>query len=74
MVDDFEKKYKGLEIAYPKDTTQAEIGAEEAKQVAAYNKFVIESKSRAETVTTELAKVYFIKNINCGCFGGISME
>merc|ERR1712242_422570 len=32
MVDDFEKKYKILEIPYPKDTAQAEIATEEAKQ------------------------------------------
>merc|ERR1712122_377503 len=30
MVDDFEKKYKALEIPYPKDTAQAELAAEEA--------------------------------------------
>merc|ERR1712001_303459 len=30
MVDDFEKKYKALEIPYPKDTVQAELAAEEA--------------------------------------------
>merc|ERR1712135_68522 len=30
MVDDFEKKYKALEIPYPKDTAQAEIATEEA--------------------------------------------
>merc|ERR1712018_906485 len=27
MVDDFEKKYKALEIPYPKDTVQAELAA-----------------------------------------------
>merc|ERR1712088_733778 len=32
MVDDFEKKYKALDIPYPKDTAQGEIAAEEAKQ------------------------------------------
>ena len=57
MVDDFEKKYKALEIPYPKDTAQAEIATEEAKQKAAYEKFVTESKTRAEGLGAELAKV-----------------
>ena len=57
MVDDFEKKYKALDIPYPKDTAQAEIAAEEAKQKAAYDKFVAESKTRAEGMSAELAKV-----------------
>jgi len=56
MVDDFEKKYKALDIPYPKDTAQAEIAAEEAKQKAAYDKFVAESKTRAEGMSAELAK------------------
>jgi len=56
MVDDFEKKYKALEIPYPKDTVQAELAAEEAKQKAAYEKFVSESKTRVSGITTELAK------------------
>ena len=61
MVDDFEKKYKTLEIPYPKDNAQAEIATEEAKQKAAYEKFVTESKTRVEGLGTELAKV--ISNI-----------
>merc|ERR1712018_594920 len=56
MVDDFEKKYKALEIPYPKDTVQAELAAEEAKQKAAYEKFVSESQTRVAGITTELAK------------------
>ena len=48
MIDDFEKKYKALDIPYPKDTAQGEIAAEEAKQKAAYDKFVAESKTRVE--------------------------
>merc|ERR1712088_100264 len=56
MVDDFEKKYKGLEIPYPKDTTAAELAGEGAKQKAAYEKYVAESQARCGTVTTELAK------------------
>merc|ERR1712227_738537 len=56
MVDDFEKKYKALEIPYPKDTVQAELAAEEAKQKAAYEKFVSESQTRVSGITTELAK------------------
>ena len=59
MVDDFEKKYKALEIPYPKDTVQAELAAEEAKQKAAYEKFVSESKTRVSGITTELAKVWY---------------
>ena len=58
MVDDFEKKYKGLEIPYPKDTTAAELAGEGAKQKAAYEKYVAESQARCGTVTTELTKVY----------------
>ena len=57
MVDDFEKKYAALDIPYPKDTAQAELAAEEAKQKAAYEKFVAESKTRAGGMTAELAKV-----------------
>jgi len=56
MVDDFEKKYKALDIPYPKDTAQAEIATEEAKQKAAYEKFVTESKTRVEGFGAELAK------------------
>jgi len=56
MVDDFEKKYKALDIPYPKDTAQGEIAAEEAKQKAAYDKFVAESKTRVEGMSAELAK------------------
>ena len=58
MVDDFEKKYKTLEIPYPKDTSQGEIAAEEARQVGAYNKFITESKLRVTAASTELLKVY----------------
>merc|ERR1719392_120140 len=50
------KKYKALEIPYPKDTVQAELAAEEAKQKAAYEKFVSESQTRVAGITTELAK------------------
>ena len=57
MVEDFEKKYGALAIPYPKDSAAADIAAEEAKQVAAYNKHVAESQARAETVSAELAKV-----------------
>merc|ERR1712072_1466805 len=56
MVDDFEKKYKGLEIPYPKDTTAAELVGEGAKQKTAYEKYVAESQARCGTVTTELTK------------------
>jgi len=56
MVDDFEKKYTALDIPYPKDTAQAEIAAEDAKQKAAYDKFVAESATRVGAVTEELAK------------------
>jgi len=56
MVEDFEKKYGALAIPYPKDSAAADIAAEEAKQVAAYNKHVAESQARAETVSAELAK------------------
>ena len=62
MVEDFEKKYKALDVPYPKDTAQAEIAAEEAKQKAAYEKFVSESKTRIESFSTELAKVMIILN------------
>ena len=57
MVEDFEKKYGALAIPYPKDSAVADIAAEEAKQVAAYNKHVAESQARVETVSAELAKV-----------------
>ena len=67
MVDDFEKKYKALDIPYPKDTTTAEIAAEEAKQVAAFNKFVTESKARLDAIGLELIKVG-ISNKDGGCF------
>ena len=60
MVDDFEKKYKGLEIPYPKDTTAAELAGEGAKQKTAYEKYVAESQARCGTVTTELAKVQLL--------------
>merc|ERR1712038_653563 len=56
MVDDFEKKYKALDIPYPKDTAQAEIAAEDAKQKAAYEKFVAQSGTRVDAVLVELAK------------------
>jgi hypothetical protein len=60
MVDDFEKKYKALDIPYPKDTSQAEIAAEDAKQKMAYDKFVAQSTTRAEAVTGELGKVILL--------------
>jgi len=56
MVDDFEKKYMALDIPYPKDTSQAEIAAEDAKQKMAYDKFVTQSATRADGVKEELAK------------------
>jgi len=68
MVDDFEKKYAALDIPYPKDTAQAELAAEEAKQKAAYEKFVAESKTRAGGMTAELAKweaMMPIEEMNC---------
>ena len=68
MVEDFEKKYGALAIPYPKDSAAADIAAEEAKQVAAYNKHVAESQARAETVSAELAKV---KEIGYTFFGYI---
>ena len=68
MVEDFEKKYGALAIPYPKDSAVADIAAEEAKQVAAYNKHVAESQARAETVSAELAKV---KKIGYTFFGYI---
>ena len=57
MVDDFEKKYKALSIPYPKDTAEAEIAAEGAKQKAAYDKFLAQSKAAVAGHTEELAKV-----------------
>ena len=60
MVEDFEKKYGALAIPYPKDSAVADIAAEEAKQVAAYNKHVADSQARVETVSAELAKVKHI--------------
>ena len=62
MVDDFEKKYMALDIPYPKDTSQAEIAAEDAKQKMAYDKFVTQSATRADGVKEELAKVIFFPN------------
>jgi len=56
MVDDFEKKYKALSIPYPKDTAEAEIAAEGAKQKAAYDKFLAQSKAAVAKHTEELAK------------------
>ena len=70
MVEDFEKKYGALAIPYPKDSAVADIAAEEAKQVAAYNKHVAESQARATTVSAELAKV---KEIGYTFFGYISI-
>ena len=71
MVEDFEKKYGALAIPYPKDSAVADIAAEEAKQVAAYNKHVAESQARATTVSAELAKV---KEIGYTFFGYISIK
>ena len=64
MVDDFEKKYNALDIPYPKDTSQAEIAAEDAKQKMAYDKFVAQSATRADGVKAELAKVIIFLIVN----------
>ena len=46
MVEDFQKKYESLQIPYPKDTLTGSIANQAVEQKAAYEKFVVESKTR----------------------------
>jgi F-type H+-transporting ATPase subunit d len=46
MVDDFQKKYEGLQVPYPKDTLTSNIDAQAVQQKAAFDTFVVESKAR----------------------------
>ena len=56
MVEDFQKKYESLQIPYPKDTLTGSIANQAVEQKAAYEKFVVESKTRASVIATEMAK------------------
>lgn len=56
MVDDFQKKYEGLQIPYPKDSLTSNIDAQAVQQKAAFETFVTESKARIASLNTELAK------------------
>lgn len=57
MVDNFEKSYKGLKIAYPSDQGKlAEIDAQAVQSKANYSKFVADSQSRVDNFNSELAK------------------
>jgi len=46
MVDDFQKKYEGFQIPYPKDNLTSSIDAQAVQQKASYEAFVAESKAR----------------------------
>nr|ALS04915.1 mitochondrial ATP synthase subunit d [Pseudodiaptomus poplesia] len=57
MVDNFESKYKGLQIPYPSDQGKlAEIDAQASEQKTRYAQFVNESKGRIAASLAELAK------------------
>jgi len=57
MVENFEKQYTGLSIAYPGDQGKlAEIDAQAAQQKAAVEAFVADSNIKIDGIKTELAK------------------
>merc|ERR1711976_57571 len=56
VLDDFQKKYSGLEVPYPKDTVASTIASHAAEQKSAYEKFLKESQGRVTGFSTELAK------------------
>jgi F-type H+-transporting ATPase subunit d len=46
MVENFQKKYEGLQVPYPKDSVTAQIEKQAVESKAAYDKLVAESKTR----------------------------
>ena len=73
MVEDFQKKYESLQIPYPKDTLTGSIANQAVEQKAAYEKFVVESKTRwVPFLNTEQKSVLFMFISRGGVINGDS--
>merc|ERR1711874_773837 len=56
MVDEFQKKYKALQIPYPKDNASAALDSQLVAKKAEYEKFVAASEAKIAEIQTELDK------------------